>query len=583
MHSNIDQLLERGECLDSITATSEDLAATAVMFKKGRRSFLPSIPMLSPKAKTRAAAVQSVKLQQFDADDDVDDSIAEKIEHAKLHDMEEAILKLSELGSDISRELIDQSAMIDSIDTSIDSSSRNKKKMRAISKDGASKKEERKAGPIAEKAVPISVSSSSALSPSPPPPSPPPPSPPPPSPPSPPPPPMQQLAKKNDLHTLADQIKVPLVDSLAYLDVSFLVIHRDPIMSTSSCPCQGGQVLKKAPSLERSPSPQPQPPSDPPPSISTLMGMTLARRSTIVRDECDSDGGGWSDGEEEEGDIFALAPSPPRPPPPSPSPRPELEGEVQSEKEAHSDMETGRRESEFSDRDEFFEVVRDPPEDLQPQAGVFLSKARDMKGKMWRGNVKRVVAMVCCCPCVVVYGCCYGASVAIQTCITSVSAIVSRWVSKNKLFDNVLADTENAFQTLAKFLVLLVVSDKSCCWLYRTVMRPVNWIVSMAVVTSSSVTLILPSFFTLLVVRTTTTEKESTAFGHRQEAIRVEKVDQSTLRWIRIVVRSAPMASFLLVLPYVLVYRVFPSTPGPRIVAYLLGYISTVLLLQVGG
>jgi hypothetical protein len=94
------------------------------------------------------------------------------------------------------------------------------------------------------------------------------------------------------------------------------------------------------------------------------------------------------------------------------------------------------------------------------------------------------------------------------------------------------------------------------------------------------VLLILPSFFTLLVVRTTTVEREATAFGVRQEVIRRERPEQSLVRWLRIVARSLPMSVFLLAVPYLLVYRVFPGRGGRAVTGCLVAYLSLVLLLQ---
>ena len=92
------------------------------------------------------------------------------------------------------------------------------------------------------------------------------------------------------------------------------------------------------------------------------------------------------------------------------------------------------------------------------------------------------------------------------------------WHSGNALFDNVLADTENAFQTLAKALVgisHLVVREWSLCgyMLMGWWLEIVGDFFSFCFVLLWTVLLILPSFFTLLILRATSIESQSTAFG----------------------------------------------------------------------
>jgi hypothetical protein len=48
---------------------------------------------------------------------------------------------------------------------------------------------------------------------------------------------------------------------------------------------------------------------------------------------------------------------------------------------------------------------------------------------------------------------------------------------------------------------------------YGVWVKAVTWLAAVILVISSTVALILPSFFTLLIVRTSTVEKESTNFG----------------------------------------------------------------------
>lgn len=75
-----------------------------------------------------------------------------------------------------------------------------------------------------------------------------------------------------------------------------------------------------------------------------------------------------------------------------------------------------------------------------------------------------------------------------------------------------------AFQTLAKLLTLfkqLVNPHWSaiqyCC--FGVWIELASWILSIALIIITTVSLILPSFYTLLIVRTSTIERESKAFG----------------------------------------------------------------------
>ena len=176
------------------------------------------------------------------------------------------------------------------------------------------------------------------------------------------------------------------------------------------------------------------------------------------------------------------------------------------------------------------------------------------------------------------------------TCFASIKLALSKFFKRKSLMDNVLADTENAFQTLAKSLHYLIGSDmKFRClgtvYYYAIGVwhKAVSWVVSYVLIVSATVVMILPSFFTLLIVRTSTIEKESKAFGDRQETIRHEKKEQSALRWLRIVLRSLPMSIYLLVVPYLMVYRLFPTCNNDQITYWVVGYLVGVILLQILG
>ena len=175
-------------------------------------------------------------------------------------------------------------------------------------------------------------------------------------------------------------------------------------------------------------------------------------------------------------------------------------------------------------------------------------------------------------------------------CFASIKLSLSKFFKRKSLMDNVLADTENAFQTLAKSLHYLIGSDmKFRClgavYYYAIGVwhKAVSWVVSYVLIVSATVVMILPSFFTLLIVRTSTIEKESKAFGVRQETIRHEKKEQSALRWLRIVLRSLPMSIYLLVVPYLMVYRLFPTYNNDQITYWVVGYLVGVILLQILG
>ena len=180
------------------------------------------------------------------------------------------------------------------------------------------------------------------------------------------------------------------------------------------------------------------------------------------------------------------------------------------------------------ERSERLNELVDKSDNLQLQAASFHKKAKTLKRQMFCSRCLRCMA-VCVCGCPVATG-------------HFLYEKMKNMFSKKSLFDNVLADTENAFQTLAKCLAYL--QDAASCefsLLRKNLcgywVRLLCNVVSFVLVLSSTITLILPSFFTLLIVRTGTVEKESKAFGIRQEVIRVEKKDESLVRWIRIILR----------------------------------------------
>ena len=53
------------------------------------------------------------------------------------------------------------------------------------------------------------------------------------------------------------------------------------------------------------------------------------------------------------------------------------------------------------------------------------------------------------------------------------------------------------------------------------------------------------------------------------------------MRWVRIILRSLPMAGYLLALPCWLVWRVFPGAKGRTVTAGLAAYLAGIVLLQV--
>lgn len=166
--------------------------------------------------------------------------------------------------------------------------------------------------------------------------------------------------------------------------------------------------------------------------------------------------------------------------------------------------------------------------------------------------------------------------------INRVFSWILQMLLRKELFDNVLADTENAFQTAAKGLDFLVgIGIPTSLYLYLSL--PILWIVSIILCIFFTVVLILPSFFTLLIVRTTTIEKESKNFGIRQEVIRTEKPMDSFVRWVRIVLRALPMTFYILVTPYLLIYHYFPGATEGRVTASLVGFTTGIIILQTLG
>ena len=135
-------------------------------------------------------------------------------------------------------------------------------------------------------------------------------------------------------------------------------------------------------------------------------------------------------------------------------------------------------------------------------------------------SLRRQFAVLVCLPCVMVGYCCEGMYKCARSTCTAAINCVRALCNAPKLFDNVLADNENAFQTLAKFLVFIQDSASCSCGAVVYALAGVwvelmAWIFSYITVAISTLLLILPSFFTLLVIRTTKIETESKAFGGR--------------------------------------------------------------------
>ena len=151
-------------------------------------------------------------------------------------------------------------------------------------------------------------------------------------------------------------------------------------------------------------------------------------------------------------------------------------------------------------RGEKLEEIVLKAEMLQQQSGTFKKSAQTLKRRMFYRNL---IKLICCCPCM------FGVYLWEK---------YQELAKKAALFDNVLADTENAFQTLAKLLIYLkewteLTFHPYLYLLFGWLFNFINSTISFVIVLSSTIVLILPSFFTLLIVRTKTIEKESKAFG----------------------------------------------------------------------
>jgi hypothetical protein len=155
------------------------------------------------------------------------------------------------------------------------------------------------------------------------------------------------------------------------------------------------------------------------------------------------------------------------------------------------------------ERSEKLERIEMAAESLQQQAGSFKKSSRNLKRMMAIARCKQYLAVIFCCPCFF--------TVWAWDYLKTLS-------KKAALFDNVLADTENAFQSLAKLLVFLrewteLTLSPCLYFVFGGLLNLLSGIISFVVVLCSTIVLILPSFFTLLIVRTSTVEKESKAFG----------------------------------------------------------------------
>jgi hypothetical protein len=156
------------------------------------------------------------------------------------------------------------------------------------------------------------------------------------------------------------------------------------------------------------------------------------------------------------------------------------------------------------ERSEKLDALEIQATDLMQQSPVFKKSAT----KLRRQQVVRNFCLKCvCCPCL------FAVFV-----FESLERSLKELAKKTALLDNVLADTENAFQSLAKLLVFLKEGtwhSLSPCvsFAFGGVLNVLSGVLSFLIVLSSTILLILPSFFTLLIIRTTTVEKESKAFG----------------------------------------------------------------------
>lgn len=102
-----------------------------------------------------------------------------------------------------------------------------------------------------------------------------------------------------------------------------------------------------------------------------------------------------------------------------------------------------------------------------------------------------------------------------------------------EMFDNVLADTETAFQGVGKALARALPPSTArgkCATVALPLWAPLVYLLMLA----ATVVAFLPSFFTLLVLRTTKVETDSEAFGQRQAVIMQETCGRKTLRVIAV-------------------------------------------------
>jgi hypothetical protein len=158
-----------------------------------------------------------------------------------------------------------------------------------------------------------------------------------------------------------------------------------------------------------------------------------------------------------------------------------------------------------------------PAPDISPQLVLAPEQKSKKSGFMNSGDISSDP----CCMCML---CVFGTGYCVGSIILSPFIIIYALGAKcselqnRTLFDNVLADTENAFQTLAKALVFvqdITMREWSliCYCLCGYWLEILGDVLSFCFVAVWTVVLILPSFFTLLIVRTTKIEKESKAFG----------------------------------------------------------------------
>ncbi len=147
-----------------------------------------------------------------------------------------------------------------------------------------------------------------------------------------------------------------------------------------------------------------------------------------------------------------------------------------------------------------------------------------------------------------------------------------------KGIDDVLANTEAAFQSLGKVLAFCIPA-RPRTWL-QVLFMPVTAVLSVAIAAAVILSVVLPSFFTLLIVRTAYVEMESTLFVARQEILLVDTCCRRLLRWMYLIARSLPMTFLLIGWPIVMVVVVNDGASEDVTLTLVLLQLCAVLALQ---